>query len=198
VHDQLWDQLLKLEPGDVARRAKCQYCEDAEVFSVVFLEKTFEVNPASRKIQSNSLGTESVDTPFLEQLCILVYLINSTDTGLSGNLVKAEKLEVGQFFFRGHHALPTSELEQAFGSEPESIYTASNGLDARKYDFGDASIQINVLPRLPITVVIWRGDEEFDAHASVLFDQTAPRQLPLDALLVAVTLMVKALISAKN
>ncbi|MCK4999475.1 MAG: DUF3786 domain-containing protein [Anaerohalosphaera sp.] len=197
MHDQLWDQLGKLEPGDVARRAICQYSQHFESFSVVFLNRVFTVDTANRKIYSNSSGKEPVDAQFLEQLCILVYLINSTETGLSGNMVKAEKLEAGQFFFRGHHALSTGDLEQAFGIEPELIYAASIALDAKKCDFGDASIQINVLPRLPVTFVIWRGDEEFDARATILFDQTAPAQLPLDALLVAVTLTIKALISAE-
>jgi hypothetical protein len=49
---------------------------------------------------------------------------------------------------------------------------------------------------LPITFVIWGSDEEFDARASILFDKTAPSQLPLDALLAAVNLTAKALISA--
>jgi len=198
VHDQLWEQLLKLEPSDVAERAKCQYCEDSEAFSVVFLGQTFVVDTVSRKIQSNSSSAEPVDAQFLEQLCVLVYLINSTDIGLSGNPVKAEKLEAGQFFFRGHHALPTSKLEKTFGSEPELLHAASKALGAIKCDFGDASIQINVLPRLPIIFVIWRGDEEFEARTTVLFDQTAARQLPLDALLVAVDLTVKALVSAEK
>jgi len=41
--------------------------------------------------------------------------------------------------------------------------------------------------------VIWRRCEEFDARASILFDQTAGSQLPLDALLAAANLTVEAL-----
>jgi hypothetical protein len=43
--------------------------------------------------------------------------------------------------------------------------------------------------------VIWQKDEEFDARASILFDQTAASHLPLDALLVAVNLTVDALVN---
>ena len=37
-------------------------------------------------------------------------------------------------------------------------------------------------------------DEEFDARASILFDQTAASQLPLDALLADVNLTIGALL----
>jgi hypothetical protein len=44
--------------------------------------------------------------------------------------------------------------------------------------------------------VIWQGDEEFGSRASILFDETAAAQLPLDALLAAVNLAIKALVKA--
>ena len=45
-----------------------------------------------------------------------------------------------------------------------------------------------------MTFVIWRGDDEFEGRASVLFDQTAGAHLPLDALLAAVNVAVNAII----
>ena len=70
----------------------------------------------------------------------------------------------------------------------------SEQFKAQKCEFGDASISLYILPRLPMTIVIWRGCEEFEARASVLFDQTAASQMPLDALLASVNLAVDALV----
>jgi hypothetical protein len=47
---------------------------------------------------------------------------------------------------------------------------------------------------VPLTMVLWRRSEEFEARASILFDETAASHLPLDALLAAVNLTVDALI----
>jgi hypothetical protein len=135
---------------------------------------------------------------FLEQLCILAYLINAQDLPLADKLVGAETLPGGQFFFRGLHSLPTKKLEQAFGNRPEVLHRISSLFDAERCEFGDASIRLYVLPRLPLTIVIWRRCEEFDARASILFDQTAASQLPLDALLAAVNLTVGALVKAST
>jgi hypothetical protein len=133
---------------------------------------------------------------FLEQLCILAYLINAQDLPLADKLVGAETLPGGQFFFRGLHSLPTDKLKTAFGNRPEVLHRISARFDAERCEFGDASIRLYVLPRLPLTIVIWRRCEEFDARASILFEKTAASQLPLDALLAAANLTVEALTKA--
>ena len=69
-------------------------------------------------------------------------------------------------------------------------------LAAKKVEYGDASLELLILPRLPITIVIWGGDEEFEPRASILFDQTAADQMALDALGAAAQLTVSALTEA--
>ncbi len=109
-------------------------------------------------------------------------------------LVKPEQLEAGQFFFRGHHVLPTHELTEAFGACPERLCTAGASFRGIRKPYGDASVEIYVLPRIPITFVVWGGDEEFEARASILFDETVSHQLPLDALQAVTGLTVNGLI----
>jgi len=94
------------------------------------------------------------------------------------------------------HSLPAQRLEESFGDCPQNLYQISARLSAKRREFGDASIELNVLPRLPLTIVVWKRDEEFSARASILFDQTATSHLPLDALLAAVNLTVDALFVA--
>ena len=132
-------------------------------------------------------------TGFLEKLCLLAYLINAKDLPPAGKLVNGLALPGGQFFFRGVHCLPTEKLEQVFGDRPETLLDAAKPLGAKPCEFGGASILLNLLPRLPVTMVLWGRCEEFEARASILFDKTAADQLPLDALLAAVNLAVKAL-----
>ena len=109
---------------------------------------------------------------------------------------RAESLTGGQFFFRGIHKLPSEKLEKVFGTNPQALLEASEQFNAQKCEYGDVSISLFILPRLPLTIVIWRGDEEFAARASILFDQTASSQMPLDALLAAVNLTVNGLMKA--
>jgi hypothetical protein len=194
AHEGLWEQLEKLDGTETAQRAKCQYIESPESYIITLLNTEYLVNLSSKKIFSKKSDSHQEEAQFLEQLCILAYLINAQDLPLSQKLVAGTTLPGGQFFFKGQHGLPTQKLEQAFGDNPDVLYEFSAELDAECCEFGDASIRLCMLPRLPVTIVIWGRDEEFEARASILFDQTAASQLPLDALLAVANLTVGALL----
>lgn len=189
-HDGLWQRLQELEPEQTARRAACEYDQQQGRYVLQFLNTDYVVDPAARRIFRRDAQQ---DAKFLQQLCILAYLVNATELQPSGRLVSPEKLEAGQFFFRGFHSPPTDKLTAAFGAEPDRLYRAATRFDGSRADYGDASVSLSVLPRVPVVFVVWAADEEFDARAAVLFDDTAGRQLPLDALLTAVQLAIKAL-----
>jgi len=160
MHKGLWDRLAELEPEACKRRAKCKYLCRSNSYVVKLLESDYIVNLDEKKIVALSAGRQDEEAAFLPQLCILAYLINATGAPLSGKLVAEAKLDGGQFFFRGQHRLPTSKLEQAFGQRPGLLYKASEHLNPKRCDFGDASVEILTLPSVPLTFVIWAGDEE--------------------------------------
>jgi hypothetical protein len=198
AHEGLWEQLDKLDDTKTAKRAKCQYLKNPERYFVKLLNTEYVVNTSDRNIFTAEPGSPQKPAKFLEELCLLAYLINAQDLPLANKSVRAQTLPGGQFFFRGLHSLPTEKLEKAFGDRPEVLHKISTRLGSERCEFGDASIQLYVLPRVPLTIVVWRRCEEFDARASILFDKSAADQLPLDALLAAVNLTVEALIKAAN
>jgi hypothetical protein len=191
ANEGLWQQLLKLDGRETAQRAKCQYLPNPQRYVTMLLNREYIVNLPEKKVLP-AVG-RPVEAGFTEELCILTYLINSKDLPVANKLKTAQELPEGQFFFRGLHKLATEELEEAFGKYPKRLYDVTDRFGAKRCDFGDASIELYVLPRIPLTVVIWRGDEEFGARASVLFDETAALQLPLDALWAAANLAIKTL-----
>jgi hypothetical protein len=192
-NEGLWEQLEKFDGAETAQRVNCEYQSDEKCYKILFLNTEYRVDLSDKKVYSDWEDSPPKPAMFLEELCLLAYLINAKDLPPANKLVRAEALPAGQFFFRGLHALPTQKLEKAFGTNPDLLLKVSERFDAKKREFGDASITLYVLPRLPLTIVIWRRCEEFDARASILFDQNAASLLPLDALLAAVNLAVNAL-----
>ena len=193
-HEGLWKQLIELDGQQTTKRAKCQYDTKQQCYTITLLNTEYIVNLSDKQIVPAEKSSKPAG--FLEQLCLLTYLINAKDLPLADKLVKAEALPGGQFFFRGIHCLPTEKLEKAFSQGPELLYQVSKQLVVKRCEFGDASIELYVLPRVPLTLIVWRGDEEFDARASILFDETAGDHLPLDALWTTVNLTVDALVKA--
>lgn len=195
-NEGLWEQLEKSDHANTAQRAKCEYRSDEERYIIQLLNTEYIVDLSCGKIFSCHRESPIKPASFLEELCLLAYLIHAKNIPLAQKLVRAEAMPGGQFFFRGLHRLPTDKLIKAFGECPEALLEISDQFKAQKCEFGDASISLYILPRLPLNIVIWRGCEEFDARASVLFDQTAASHMPLDALLASVNLAVDALVKA--
>jgi hypothetical protein len=193
ANEGLWQQLLKLDRQKTAQRAKCRYLPDPERYIISLLNSEYIVNLSEKKVLSAECSSEA---GFTEELCILTYLINCRDLPVADKLRTAQELPEGQFFFRGLHKLATEKLEEIFGQCPERLYDVMDEFGAKRREFGDASIKLYVLPRIPLTIVIWQGDEEFGPRASILFDETAAVQLPLDALWAAANLAIKALVKA--
>lgn len=196
AHEGLWEQVEGLEPEETAKRAKCFYIRERGRYELRLLEKDYVVEIKGREIFSADSEGGKGRAGFLEQLCLLAYLINAKDLPIANKLVNAEELPGGQFFFRGPHKLAVEKLVKAFGRCPEDLYRVMERLGAKRCEFGDASIELYVLPKIPLTMILWGECEEFDARASILFDQTAASQLPLDALLTATNLAVDTMIEA--
>jgi hypothetical protein len=60
--------------------------------------------------------------------------------------------------------------------------------------YGDASIRLYPLPRIPVIFALWLDDEEFPARADLLFDSTCEMQLPTDIIWSIAMVSVLALL----
>lgn len=50
--------------------------------------------------------------------------------------------------------------------------------------YGDLSVTIPALPKIPITYIIWKGDDELPASSMLLFDASASHYLPTEDIAV--------------
>jgi hypothetical protein len=92
---------------------------------------------------------------------------------------------------------PTDDLARSFGDRPEGLIEVARALGARDV-FGpaDATIELNVFPRVPLRIQLWARDDEFDAHATILLDASVKDQLPPEAVGSLVGRLVKYLCCA--
>jgi len=198
VHEQLWEQLAELDRVETAGRAMCRYLAECDSFAISLLNREYLVDVAYRTIRGITEPSDVCPAGYLEQLCILAYLVNARDLPPAGKLVSVEGLDRGGFFFRGSHRLPVEKLTDMFGADPQLLHKVGQGLNAVSQAFGDASIELSVLPRISLVIIIWGADDEFAARASILLDQGASAQLPLDALFAVAMLAINTVVSAAH
>jgi len=183
LHDSQWERLESLAPDGVCRRALVEYDADSGRYSVPLLNRRVLVDRVGRSVEWADAGDGERPPGFTVTLMTVVYLLEAKDLVASGEWVTAEMLPAGAFFFRGPHAVPTKEIEQRYGTAPEEMLAAAARLNGTVGDAGDACANLTVLPRIPMRVVLWLGDDEFPSKVTMLFDRTADSHLALDALL---------------
>ena len=90
------------------------------------------------------------------------------------------ELPEGVVYFPTYLKRTVQPLVRFFGQEPENLYGVSQVLNARKTDFGDLAVTIDAFSQVPITIVIWKGDEEFSPEGNILFDANISDYLPTE------------------
>lgn len=169
-----------------------RYEEVAERYVLRVLGDDYWIGVRQRRIESVSNQSALLNLDF--RLMVLAYLTSAKDIELSRKLVQCYQLRGGDSFFRGVHRLPVGELETAFGKSLQLFRDVCLSLDGRQVPYGDVAVEVKVLPRLPLTFVLWIADDEFPARVSILFDSTADQHMPLDAVLAAVRATTKRII----
>lgn len=89
-------------------------------------------------------------------------------------------------------------MANAFGEDPEALVSAGGRLQGTKRSKGNASVELLLFPKVPVTVIVWRGDEEVPASSTILFDRSIGGIFPTEDVAVAGSFIVEKLISAKS
>lgn len=140
-----------------------------------------------------STGEELDD---LQQALLLYYFTNADDTPLSGSWISFAELSGGRFYAQAFQGYTGHELARAFQNDLSGFERAATSLGGIRQTLGDASFAYLALPRAPLLVIFWQGDEDFTSTCQVLFDASANHYLPTDAYAILGSTIVHRLIAA--
>uniref|UniRef100_A0A7C3Z7T2 DUF3786 domain-containing protein n=1 Tax=Desulfobacca acetoxidans TaxID=60893 RepID=A0A7C3Z7T2_9BACT len=125
-------------------------------------------------------GDGGLELPLTEQILILHYLQNTSGEEPQGANIDFKQVPQGGFYWSAFVSRALKPLLATFGHDPEFYLRVAVAMGGEPQDFGDASARFLAFPLVPITHVLWRGDEEFAPEAGILFDITLPRHLPTE------------------
>jgi hypothetical protein len=185
----LWVQLEGEIPEEICRRALVSYGHE-QGFLLPFLNQTFQILPRTRSIVPLYSHAPKIKS-FELDLIILTYLLRVQAMEMSEKMVNEKQIPGGEAFFRGPHSLNTRPMEEVFGEDREAFLSAGRRLNGKVRDLGDAAICLPVLPRIPVTLILWEKDDEFPAKVTVNFDSTISSHLPLDIIWAVVDVVSK-------
>jgi hypothetical protein len=193
-HGRFWEAIARKGPA----RAACDAGAEAEGGRILLplAGIRYSVDPGARTVRRE--GPEGpTEAGFSESVVLVSHLALADGSPRAGEWVSEKGLDLGDVFFRPPHRLPAGELASRFGPDPEGFLRAARALGGREIRGGDRAAEIPALPRVPLRVLLWLGDEEFpEADARFLFDRSASRNLLPDGILTLVWIVEKRLLEA--
>jgi len=142
----------------------------------------YSVELDSGNVFDEILGSYVRDVETLHTL--LVHYSKAEPVERAGELLKFKDLPGGYAYDEAFVQRAVSPVAQMFGRNPETLMKAAEVLGGVRLHFDDISVEISALPKIPITYVLWKGDDEFEPSVSVFFDASASHYLPTEDLAV--------------
>ena len=165
---------VDLSPEDVVARSGASYDEALGVYTVKYFGASYFVD-SKGAVSREDLGPQEV--PFNDKTLILQYLNSASGLPPRGRWLSFLELPDG-----AHHYVPlqidaTNPLAEIFGFSAGDFIKAALSLGGTPVSMGHYAYIIPALPKLPLVVMLWEGDDEFAASCNILFDAVAPTHL---------------------
>ena len=173
AHDKAKVEFSLSLPEKMAVNSGVKYNCDSGMFEISFLGKEYRVSYPEGKVEALDSG----DVPLENKICILHYLTHASGAGVDGRHISFSEMPSGFIYVTPFTNRCIRPLVSIFGRNPQKLIEAGEKLGGMREELGDYSVTVPVFPKIPITFVLWEGDDEFSPSGNVVFDASAPEHL---------------------
>ena len=194
VFDLACEQVRMSDLDDRLHKASVAYTVDQGQYLVEcpFFDETIVIEIPRFSFRSKQGSNITLATKIL----ILHYLLNASGRPFSGEMTPYEDIPGCRPYLPVFERRVARPLVSAFGFDRDLFRTAGEALGAAQESFGDASFTLHALPMVPLTFILWEGDQEFPPSLKILFDPSIDEYLPLEDITVISKLAAVRIIKA--
>jgi len=192
AHSAAVKAFLESDPEEMVMTSGACFDTDRKSVILNYFNNKHYISLGSGEVTTKN----KLQTSLNDATLILQYLKQCSGLPPRGNWISFLELPEGI-----HHYVPflndaCNPISQKFGQQPGQLLNITKQFGGRQTNLGDLSIIVPAFPKLPLVLVLWEGDEEFPARATILFDSISPHHLTTAALWVLGCELTKKLISA--
>jgi len=193
--DELRQQAQQRDPAELAECTGANFDPiegrlELPLFGVPKTIRTPELT-----IHDSQTGKES---SISTQALLLYHFCTTNGAPVAGRWISFRELPGGGFYHQAFQGYTGNEIVKHFGNDLAAFELAALAAGGRKEAVGDATFVFQGLPRIPLMVVYWLGDEDFPSSARILFDSSAGHHLPTDAFAILGSALTRRLIDSED
>jgi len=157
--------------------ARYQVIDSQKIILLEYLNQSYQIVFPDIDI---SLIDSEEEVPIRDKILILHYFTQAKGTPITNKVIAFRELPEGANYFPTFYKRAIKPLLDYFGKDPEQLIDVTKKLRGHRADYGDVAVIINAFNYVPIILVLWRGDEEFNPEGNILFDSTISDYLPTE------------------
>lgn len=189
-----YEQAIKIKPKQAAQNCGFKFSgtDTKGHFSFNFLKQEVKLEFPNYK---GYFIEDSKELNNLITTIVMYHLAKSDGSNITGKWISYADLPGGQQYIQAMRGYTGKVLIKHFANNLEALSSAAKILGAKCANItGDLFLEFQLLPKIPIALVYWKGDDEFEPRAEFLFDESAPHHLPSDCYAVLCSWLTSNLI----
>jgi hypothetical protein len=182
AYDKGWQELKARTPSEVAIRRRVHFDEVKQRFAVKFFNDEYRLDWEQETVRRTSDGQ---DAEIISAIIILNYLsFSDSCPEVRGSWVSLKEIpNGGALFFPAFRNNSIDVLIHTFGKSPDLLLRCGAMMGGVPAPMGSISMVFQALPMIPICVVLWEGDEEVSANATILYQPSVSELLHIESLI---------------
>lgn len=143
--------------------------------------------------------TDGAPCSIFDTAVFLYYLRTADGAPMADRWIGFRDLPAGSFYNQAFQGYSGDRLAHAYGLRPAAFDAAAATLSGLRLPaLAEHASAFLPLPRIRLAAVLWPGDDEFPAQASVLFDAAASHYMTTDGLALLGSGLVGRLIKQRG
>jgi hypothetical protein len=179
-YDLAFNKLRQADLADVCLKSGAVPV-DADTVRLRFLNREHRIARLPRTV---TLGSETEPVPIAERLLILHYLVTAGGAPPANEQISFKEVPEGVVYYPTFYKRAIGPLLSKFGVSPANLIPAAAMFGGSNAHQGDAAVTVQAFPKVAITWVLWRGDDEFPAEGTILVDRNIQDCLPTEDIVV--------------
>jgi len=145
-----------------------------EIVTLNYLTEIYRINIPGAEV---AFVDSKAPVPLRDKILILHHFTQAKGTPLTGKQIPYRDLPGGLVYYPTFIKRTIEPISEFFGKDPVLLVGVGKMLGARPGTIGDASLIIDAFTRVPISVILWQGDDELKSEVNLLFDANIPDYL---------------------
>jgi len=166
-----------MDPDFIVGRTGLNFNQDMQFFNLTAFTNQYQISyPGGDIFRLNS----SDEPPVGLKIVLLHFLLQGNNFPLRSRYISFQEIPDAGPYAGPFKRQAIQPVVEKFGRSPELLKKSARNLKASFIEKSDLGFTLEALPTVPLTYLVWFGDDELKGGASLVFDYSIITKLPTE------------------